>query len=221
MKLARDNRVARQRGGFGLVEILISASIALLALGTIGLATSSNVNAFEAGNLRAGLIAKASQALERVVREVESADEASLTGVAAWPGVAVSTTFDVPATLTLSTGALTWSTHRLELVFEPGEVDDGADNDGDGMVDEGQLVYTRAFGTPQAMPIVLATGVAEFAAGETFDGTDENGNGAIDERGLALSFDGTRLRIELCLERPDGKGGVVRATISTSATCRN
>ncbi len=209
------------RLGFGLVEILISAAIALLALGSVGIATSSNVNAFEAGNLRTGLNSKVNQALDRIVRELSLGDKATLIGVPAAPLFSELTTFDVPDTVSFATGVVTWKTTRVELQYEPSETDDGIDNDGDGLIDEGQVVLTRDFGTANQLATVLATGVAEYAEGEAFDASDENGNGLIDERGFALCFDGTRMLIRLTLERADSSGEIVRTSLSTTVTCRN
>ena len=219
VNLYRCARPARL--GFGLVEMLISAAIALLALGSIGIATSSNVNAFEAGNLRTALNSKANQVLDRAVRELDLADKATLTGVPAAPLFAETATFDVPDTVSFATGIVTWKTTRVELQYEPSETDDGLDNDADGLIDEGQVVLTRDFGTPAALATVLATGVAEYAEGETLDATDENGNGLVDERGLALCFDGSRILLRLTLERADTNGSVVRTSLSTTVTCRN
>jgi hypothetical protein len=105
--------------------------------------------------------------------------------------------------------------------YEPGEVDDGVDNDGDGLVDEGQVVLTRNAGSANATRAVLVKNVAELLQGEDLNGADDNGNGMEDEAGFCLQRDGEVVHIRLTLESVDDTGNVLRRTTETSIRMRN
>jgi hypothetical protein len=205
----------------GLLELLIYISIVCVALGAIGVATSSNAKAYSVAQGRTALQARASQALERVARELSSATAASLSALPLEPNYAGLLDVDLPAAVDPGTGAVTWITCRLALASEPGETNDGVDQDGDGLIDEGQLTWTRDVGGPAQRSVVLASNVPELAEGETFDGTDENGNGLVDEGGFSLSYDGQLLRVSLTLEQSDPATGPQAASLTTFLRCRN
>lgn len=87
---------------------------------------------------------------------------------------------------------------RLALEIEVGEPNNGFDDDGDGLVDERALVWTRTTG----MRTVLCTDVAENLQGETpGNGVDDNGNGLIDEAGFCVTLDDDMATIRLTLLR--------------------
>jgi hypothetical protein len=85
--------------------------------------------------------------------------------------------------------------------YEEGELDDGADNNGNGLVDEGCLFWTRDVGEPSEKTHVIARGVREYLEGEEPNLDDDNGNGLEDERGFCLERVGEALVIRLTLER--------------------
>jgi type II secretory pathway pseudopilin PulG len=110
---------------------------------------------------------------------------------------------------------------RNSLTFEqePGESNDGVDEDGDGLVDEGCVVLTiDLLGNPRR--VVLCSGVGELGEGETANGADDNGNGIIDEGGFNVFQDGDVLYLRLSLEEPGEDGSIVR-TLETSVRLRN
>ena len=116
---------------------------------------------------------------------------------------------------------VSWEQNRLELRYEDDEVDDGIDNDGDGVVDEGVLVLIQDWMGPTEQEVVLCHGVREFLEGETPNMLDDNGNGLIDERGFSVDLDGENLTFRLSLERVDASGNTVIRTLESSVWLRN
>ena len=110
---------------------------------------------------------------------------------------------------------------RLEFELDPDETDDGLDNDGDGVADEGRAVLVRNAGLPGEVRVVLSHWVRELLQGEEANGIDDNGNGLIDEPGLSFDVEGGSLNVRLSLERPDPDGRLITRTLATSVLFRN
>jgi len=119
-------------------------------------------------------------------------------------------------------GAVQWGPlHRIEWQQDPADPDDGIDNDSDGLVDEGRVVWTRNIGEANQSASVLAENVAAYLEGETPDGSDENGNGMSDERGFCLRRAGNEVNIYITIQGRDKKFGLLQATVVSSVRLRN
>jgi hypothetical protein len=103
-------------------------------------------------------------------------------------------------------GADLGAIERIELRLEPGEADDGVDNDGDGLVDECEIVQFQHRGSAHERVTVLCRGVCEFLEDELPNGADDNGNGLIDERGLSFDFQGDSVTVRVSLEQAGSDG---------------
>ena len=123
--------------------------------------------------------------------------------------------------LTLS--PLAWDdTERLTFEYEPGELDDGLDNDGDGLVDEGRLIRYVDYLLPTERRIVLCSGVAEFLEGEEGGNlADDNGNGLVDEPGLGFDIDGGTLNVRMSVAGTGPTGTEIVRTRVASVFLRN
>jgi hypothetical protein len=124
-------------GGFSLVELMVVASLLSSVVGSILVMGRANERAYRTGSGAAHLEAQAAMTIERIVPELRIAQLAS---VAPDPlsGVGADAVEYVQATGlsggTIVTGAL----RRLAFEYETGELDDGLDNNGNGLVDEGR-----------------------------------------------------------------------------------
>jgi len=115
-----------------------------------------------------------------------------------------------------------WSVPMLiTLEYEVSEVNDGIDNDGDGLVDEGQVVLVRDVGAPNAVRTVLVRGVSELLQGEQANGADDNANGVVDERGFNIRRVGDLVSVRLSVEGVDDGGNLTVRTVETSFKVRN
>src|SRR5262249_41383601 len=97
----------------------------------------------------------------------------------------------------------------------------GVDDDGDGLVDERNLVMTRNVGTANEVSIVLCHDVARWYPGEISNVADDNGNGVVDESGFNVQRTGDLLTIRLCIEQPTAGGQKISATAETGVVLRN
>jgi hypothetical protein len=117
---------------------------------------------------------------------------------------------------------VTWSpTERIGFQYRPGEIDDGIDNGGNGIVDDGQVVWTLNLGLPDQSSSVLADGVTEYVEGETLNNLDDNRNGLIDETGLCFTVDASSVVVRLSLAARSTGGVLVTKTVEKRVYFRN
>ena len=104
----------------------------------------------------------------------------------------------------------------VALVMDDGEFDYGADDDGNGLVDERKLVLTLNVGTGSQRQITLCRGIPSLYPGEMNNGIDDNGNGVVDENGFSVQRVGDLLYVRLAVAVPV-EGGQVAAWPCESA----
>jgi hypothetical protein len=110
---------------------------------------------------------------------------------------------------------------RIEWRPDPNDPTDGADNDGDGLVDEGEIVISRNFGSAGQQDTVIATSVPRLLLGELPNGADDNGNGLQDEAGLSFELlaDGS-VRVRLTVQARK-QGTTFSSTVEATVLPRN
>ncbi|HEX6882089.1 MAG TPA: hypothetical protein VF530_01850 [Planctomycetota bacterium] len=214
-------RPREARRGSTLIELLVVLGLLGTVVGTLASMGSVNARLCATGVTHSSLEASARRALERLGRELVGARAGSLDTLAAVPLWQQELDFDRMASMRPGDGRITWSATRAEFRHEPGELDNGLDDDGDGLIDEGLVVLVLDAGGADEQELVLARGVRELAEGEQANGLDDNGNGLVDERGLALARDGRDLRLYLTLEGLARDGMRVTRAIETTVWARN
>jgi len=206
--------------GLTLVELLISATLLALVLIAVASVGRSSERAYRTGSMASVLEDRAGQAIERVVAELRIAGVETLVpdpvaGLGA-DSVQFQQALDVVA------GSVVWSApRRLSFEYEVGELDDGLDNNGNGLIDEGVLVLTVDIGTPDERELVITRWVRETQDGEIQNGLDDDGDGLVDESGFHMERFGETLTIDLSLERRDAEGFVLNRSARTSTRLRN
>lgn len=217
-------RTLHPRSGASLVETLIAVSMSLLLLGGVVQSTNRGLAAFRTGSANNDVESRAARALNRIVGELLGASAGNLQpDLTTPPGnpTAWSTAIDFRVGEEWLAGAVQWSApRRLAWVLASGELDNDLDDNGDGLADEGSIVFLEAPGTADERRVVLANGVRELLEGESLNGLDDNGNGLIDEGGLVFDLDGQVLTIRFSLERIGPEGSIVR-TQQVSIRLRN
>jgi type II secretory pathway pseudopilin PulG len=217
---ATQHRSAAGQAGFTLVEVVLGGALLAGLLLVAGLGTDQCLDMLRQRQAAETVSSNASRALQKVASELAFARRDTLQPAILETQGSSSITFQ--RSLGVNGGAVQWSP-RVTLAWEldPGEVDDGVDNDGDGLVDEGELVWTENPGLANEQRVVLAHGLAEFLPGETFDGLDEDGDGLIDERGATFFVAGDVVRITLGLQGAGPSGRVITKVVETSVAIRN
>lgn len=207
--------------GYTLVEVMISLVVLAMLLGVMALVTMSSRGAYEQDFLNSSVDSLARRAIAHVADELLDADRST---IVLDPGAPFpSTGLDYRRGLGWAGGLLTTPTRRLTLQYMPGEVDDGVDNNGNGLIDECRLVFTPDVDTAPGLTVTRTNWVRELLEGELPNGVDDNGNGAVDEGGLFVTFDPATgiFTAALTLERRNREGQLVTRTARTSVRVRN
>lgn len=213
-------RTVSTRGGFSLVELLIASSLAALIAVSATMAGAQSYDAYRAATRSTTVEAKLRHAVQRVAQEL------LLTGTDVIFPPNIDDEFGTSdlvfqQAVGVVNGAIVWGpTKRLVLEYELGEVDDGVDNNGNGLVDECRLVLVRNDGVLGETRTVLCHSVREFLEGEEEDGDDDNANGITDEAGFNVHRAGDILTVRLTIEELGPQGPVTR-TLGTSVLLRN
>ncbi|MFN0009124.1 MAG: hypothetical protein ACKVXR_14570 [Planctomycetota bacterium] len=218
-------RGARSRAGMSLVEATIAAAITAVILGAIGRAALSGQSSATQTMVATELETQARGVVDRIAEELVAA---RTTGLNPSPtGTFGSSTLTYQKCTGYAGGVATFGTNqRIRWVLEPTEIDNGADDDRDGLIDEGMVEFTRDLGAGTQRIVRWARGVREYLARETPNVADDNANGLIDERGLSFSLTGRVLTIRLTLqgiaEKGEGASGrILTRTVETSVRLRN
>jgi len=194
------------RRGFSLVELVVA--VCLLTMLRSGAASSA-------------VELRASAALAAVVRELEGAARNSLTPD---PVAGLGTSELRYAQVIEFDGeqVVLGNPRVLRFELEEGETADGTDEDGDGLVDEGQIVLVLDADLATERRRILARSVEALLEGELPNGADDNGNGLVDELGFVIERRGGALEAQLTISRATpGDREVVSRTARTSIKLRN
>jgi prepilin-type N-terminal cleavage/methylation domain-containing protein len=209
------------RHGFSLVELVIALSLLTLLVGSVGLVSRTTEQAFRTGAASSAVELRVSAALAAVVRELEGATRAGLTPDPT-TGLGTSELTYVQAIGFDGTRVVFGNARVLRLEVEAGESIDGTDEDGDGLVDEGQIVLIEDEGLATERRRILVRSVAALLGDELANGIDDNGNGLVDEPGFIIEWRSDALEVQLTVTRATPGGlEVVSRTARTSVKLRN
>ena len=209
-----------RRAGFTLIEVAVSISVLGLMMGIFGMVSTTSHSAYQAVTIVSGLDVNARRTLVRVASELSSIGGSVLAPDPT--GNFGAQTIQYQRAAGVVGGVVVWGENtQLGFEYEPGEADDGIDNDGDGLVDEGLVVLTLDIGGANQRRVVLCHDVRELALGELDNGVDDNGNGVADEAGFNVQRVGDVMIVRLCLERRAAGGGTVVRTHQTTVRLRN
>lgn len=217
----RDARRARR--GSTLLEIVVSALILAMLVGAIGQAVMTGSAAYQQGMSSAQIEGQARRLLERIASEFADASRSTLAPASLKPLGASTVTFSRCSGWDAATDQIAVENpRRIQLVLETGELDNGLDDNGNGLVDERRVMLVSDMTKP-AEDVCLGGYVREYAEGEIPGNlVDENGNGLTNERGLSFESDGAgTITIRLTIERVGTGGRLVDFTVQTAVRMRN
>jgi hypothetical protein len=208
-----------RRGGFMLHELAINLAITIVMLGGLFLFLRSGIAGSQVTTARALLERDANSAVRQITEALLPAGKATLSPATAPLG---SSFMDLQAPVAVGPEGTTFSpVTRIEWRPDPNDPTDGADNDGDGLVDEGEIVISRNFGSAGQLDTVIATSVPRLLLGEAANGVDDNGNGLQDEAGFSFErlADGS-VRVRLTVQARKQSTTFSR-TVETTVLPRN
>lgn len=209
----------QRRAGFTIVEVALAVGVLGLALALASMVTRTGTSAYRSAQAGLQLEQNLHRALDRVITELEATGSDFLDPTPV-DGLAYKT-IEYQHLLLQGSNVLPGPTSRLAFEYETGEIDDGIDNNGNGLVDEGVLVLVRNVGLTSQQRVVLCHGVRELLEGEIANGTDDNGNLLDDEPGFFIQTAGRVVTIRLSLEAVNPQGQILVRTATSSARMRN
>lgn len=208
------------RRGATMVETAVASVGAVMLVGLVATTMHRSNRVFEQTATVSEVDSVAQRAVERVAREFMDADRSTLN--------MTPTTGPNAASFCRATGYAAGALRigarrRIRFEYAPGETNDGRDQNGNGLVDEGRIVLNDDVQTGAGREMVLVENVAERLAGELENGADDNGNGMVDENGLTLTYDATTftLTLRLTLVRLQSDGSVLDRSAETTVRLRN
>lgn len=209
------------RNGFTLLESMLALTLLCVVSGSVIMVSRDGSTAFDTANRSSQLESRVRRAMDRIAFELVTAIGDSIDPAPEGPNGTPDFVFTTPVDF-VGGAVVPSDLMRLAWVMEQGEVDDGLDNDGDGLVDEGQVILVRDFGIAgQEITTTLCRGVAETLEGEVPGNfVDENGNGIADEAGFCVQLEDNVLVVRLSLQ-DWGEDGVITRTLETGVGLRN
>lgn len=208
------------RSGFSLVELTVAVALLAIVLTAVLILGSTTSSAVTTGTVSSDVDTVLGRTLERVSRELV------VTGLGVLQPDPLppfgSEVLDYQKPVGVSSGVALWSNrHRIGFEYENGEIDDGLDNNHNGLADEGVVFWTQDVNLPTERRVVFCHSVREYLEGEQANGLDDNGNGLTDERGFCVVRQGETLIVRVTIERRGAKGRRFTQTLTTSVKPRN
>jgi prepilin-type N-terminal cleavage/methylation domain-containing protein len=208
-----------RREGFTLIELMIAVAILALVIFIAHTVSTTGLGVFRSTTVRTGLDTKTLRAIDGISTNLEKAAASSLFPPAPEAGTSQLTFQEVTG---FAGGEAVWGeVQELAFEYETGEIDDGMDNNHNGLVDEGVVVLLRDAGGANEQRVVLCHGVREHLEGEQVNGIDDNDNGIVDEKGFCLQWVDGVLALWLSIEQIDENGVHQVRTLQTSVRIRN
>ena len=191
----------RREKGLTVVELAVALAGTAVVVGLVSMSTGTAFDTWQGTVATSEVELTADLAVDRFVEHLSDAALTTIADDLSAPSGGSSVTFQTRTGYAGGSVTLGPST-TIVWRSDAGDPRDDVDNDGDGLVDEGEVVVV----TEGAGEVVLVRNVAEFHDGEDGADHDRNGNGLRGEQGLAFELDGRRLTVHLTLERKGADG---------------
>jgi hypothetical protein len=202
-----------------MLELLFALGLLGVVSGSIAMVGRQSQRAADEVGATSDLRNKAHRAVLRFADELKSIGASTMVPN---PGASGTSNLAFQSIEDVQGANVIWSdTNRLRWELDPSEVNNGADDDGDGNVDEGQVVLVRDEGLVSEEWRILCRDVPEFMPGELANGLDDNANGLVDEPALLFRRNTNLLTVTLGLERQLDGGTRIQAINTTAILLRN
>lgn len=197
-------RATLRHAGFTMIEMTIALAGTVIIFALVMFGTNRAFDTWEGTVASAEIERMANQSMDRMISVLADASTTTIAEDLSAPDGGSTITFQQRTGF--ASGSVVWGPKTvLQWASDPDDPRDDKDNDGDGLIDEGEILMTDADG----QRVVIARNVTEFLQGETDDSKDENGNGLEDEQGLCFELDGALLVIRLTLSKRGADGEIV------------
>jgi len=203
-----------------MVELAVSLALITVMMGGLMIVSHNITSAVRAGTSSAALEVEGETAIRRLVEVLR---EAATDTVTPRPAAPFSTPrVDFLRADSWSIKGFQWNPlERIRLELRPGELDNGLDDNGNGLSDERRVTWITDPGAPGQRVVTLCNWASELLEGELPNGADDNGNGLIDEPGLCVVFQDDGALVRLTLQRRDPEGRLLTRTFERRVGFRN
>lgn len=193
-----------EQAGFSLVEVLIaSAVLAILVSAVLGIMVVG-LQTFNSGNAITVIQNQARRIMDSIAKEIQPAGLSTISPTPPALGSAGTHTitfqpctgYDGASDPPQQWGNVT----TIAFAYDSGETNDGVDNNGDGLIDEG-LVTKTVVGATSSQTKILGHWVKE--------------------NGLSFNLDGTLLTITLEMQKRGGKNELLETSLTTTVQIKN
>jgi type II secretory pathway pseudopilin PulG len=211
---------SKRTAGFTLVEVVLVAALFGSIFGSVVFVFRSSTRACQVGSTSGHLEAVVNRTLDKIADRLQASSHTTVVPSLASPFS--SPQIDFQRTASYAAGVVVWSpTERIGFQLRPNEVDNSVDDDGDGIVDDGRVVWTQDLGLASQSTAVWAEGVTEYLQGELQNNLDDNVNALIDERGLCFTVDASSVVVRLTLQSRSVNGVLITKTVQKRVFFRN
>lgn len=192
---------ATGQSGFSLIEVLVVTVILAIVLGGIFEILLSGLNTYNESSIMTEVHTQARRIMDKTANELQGAGLSTIYPIPPESGTGTNTISFQTAT-GYSAGSITWSdVITIAFAYEAGELDNGADDNGNGLIDEG-----------------IVTRTVTDALGATT--TDILGHW-VEEDGLSFNLKSDVLTITLKLKKAGYKGDPWTTTLTTAVQVKN
>ncbi len=190
-----------KKGGFTIVEAAIAAALTVVIIGGAFLLYIRLSRAYATATSLAVLQDDARRGMEILSYERRGAAAATLSPPLPGSAPGAATVPFQTVTGYVNEAPVYGAPVTYAFVYEPGESDDGLDNNGNGLVDEGRVVRTVTPGIGPPVQQVIVPWVREG--------------------GFGLWKSGNTVTVSLTLERKDPEGRTIAVPTTTTVRLRN
>jgi hypothetical protein len=216
-----NRRAGGKRAGITLLEVVLASGLLVTALGAVAMMSTKTEDAYQTASAALRIEQNLHRALHRAASELTTTGSDHLTPPNPAEAIAFQT-IDFQSVVGNNGGLpALGSLSRLAMEISEGEIDDGVDNDFDGLVDEQEFVFRTGVGTGAEKRVVLCHDILEFTEGELEDGADNNGNLLADEPGFHFVRTGDVLTLRLSAAGFDHNGMRITRTAELVVRMRN
>ncbi len=190
-----------EQSGFSLLEVMIVTVILIIVLGGIFEVLLSGLNTYNESSIMTEVHTHARRIIDSVANEIQGAGLSTIYPIPPESGTGTSTISFQTAT-GYSAGAIQWSdVITISFEYEAGESDNGADDNGNGLIDEGVVKRT----------------VTDSGGGTTSKILGH----WVEEDGLSFNLRLDVLTIALKLKKKGYKGDPWTTTLTTAVQIKN
>lgn len=209
------------RAGFTLLETVIVTTILGMILAAVGLFQGISQRSSKSMIAHSDVERRGDRALCEIMDALRGAGVHTLTPDPTSAFGTNTITFQVPTGVSADGDVTLGAPARVDLRLDDGELDNGIDDNGDGVIDERALVITRGIGTLNQRSVTVCHGIAELSEGETSNAADDNGNGIVDESGFCVRRIGDLFYLYLTLDSRTREGERIQYTTTTALALHN